>query len=93
MRPGNSYLRVQDLEIVGTAFTKSLTFLLKFISARRVVRFGKKQEGRIQGKTFHMEPPKRYTNLIISFNKCFGVSLSNARKLPSIHKSKVTFTG
>lgn len=53
-----------------------------------MVRVGKKQEGWIQGKNLQMEPPKRYTNLIISFNKqyhnfkiivCFGVSLSNVQ--------------
>lgn len=53
-----------------------------------MVRFGKKQEGWIQGKNLQMEPPKRYTILIISFNKwyhnfkiivSFGVSLSNVQ--------------
>lgn len=34
-----------------------------------MVRFGKKQEGWIQGKNLQMEPPKRYTHLIIPFNK------------------------
>lgn len=34
-----------------------------------MVRVGKKQEGWIQGKNLQMEPTKRYTKLIISFNK------------------------
>lgn len=51
-----------------------------------MVRFGKKQEGWIQGKNLQMEPTKRYTNLIIPFNKlnynfkikvCFSVSSNN----------------